>query len=89
MFVKLRFYYRARDSAQNGVQVEKVPSTCKERCKVKPRQILYQKQAYLRVKKESGDQREYTCTNLVAILKIITPLDPRNSKNSKRIVYLV
>ena len=35
----------------------------------KPRQILYHKRTYLRVKKESGNQRESTRTNLVAIFE--------------------
>ena len=60
MFVKLRFYYRARDSAQNGGLVEKVTmilQPVRSNVSFKPQQILYQKHAYLRVKKkEPGDQ---------------------------------
>ena len=72
MFVKLRFYYRARDSAQNGGQVEKVTTILRpvrSNASLKPRQILYQKCVYLRVKKESGNQRESIHTNLVAIFE--------------------
>ena len=69
MFVKLRFYC---DSAQNSGQVEKgmtILRPVSSNVSFKPRQILYQKRAYLRVKKESGDQRESTCTNVVVIFE--------------------
>ena len=39
-------------------------------------------------KKESGEQRESVTTILAAILKIITPLYPRNSKISRRTIVL-
>ena len=56
---------------------------------VKPPHSFYQKTSLFGIKKESGKERESTSTNLVAILKIITPLDPRNSENSNRTVNIV
>ena len=48
------------------------------------------KMCYLGVKKkESGNQRQSTFTTLAAIFKIIPLLDLRNSKNSKRTLYIV
>ena len=53
MFMKLSFYYRTRDSTQNGVQVEKVTTILWPVLQ----QILYQKRACLGVKKkDSGDK---------------------------------
>ena len=61
-------YYRTHDSTQNGVQVEKVMMILwpvRSIASFKPQLILYQKCAYLVVKKkESGDQRKSTFTNL-------------------------
>ena len=48
--------------------------------------IIYKECTYFGMKKESGKQRESTFTNSVTILKTITVLGPRNSKNSKRIL---
>ena len=47
------------------------------------------KNVYFRMKEESAKQSKSTSTNLVRYLKIITPLDPRNTKYSKIIMYLV
>ena len=51
MFVKLSFYYTTYDSAQNGVQVEKVTTNLwpvRRDASFKPQHILYQKHACLR-----------------------------------------
>ena len=70
MFVKLSFYYMTHDSAQNGVQVEKVTTnllSCKERCKFQTATYFIPKTGLF--KKEFGDQRESIFANLVAIFE--------------------
>ena len=73
MLVKLSFYYRARDSTQDGVFRENVVihlQPVRSNASLKPQQILYKKRVYFGMKKkESGEQRESTSANLVAIFK--------------------
>ena len=88
---KTKFYYSSRDPAQNSVHSKKIMiefSACKERYKFQTTTDFIQKRAYFGMKKESGKQRESVSTNLAAILKIITPLDPKNSKISRRTIVL-
>ena len=67
MFVKLSFYYMTHDSAQNGVQVEKVTTNLwPVRSDVS---ILYFIPKTCLFKKEFGDQRESIFANLVAIFE--------------------
>ena len=88
MLVKQRFYYRARDSAQDGVLGEDCdePSACIVRSDrtFNPQRILCQERAYFgMMKKESGEQRESTFTNSAVILRNITLLDPRTVRIAK------
>ena len=87
MLVKLRFYYRACDFAQNGVSVEKVTmilQPVKSDVSFEMQQILYQN-----VGEEEGAWRPKLKLSGDFSVKIITPLGPKNSKNSKRTMYLV
>ena len=67
MLVKQRFYYRARNSTQNGVLGEKIVMSLwpvRSDRNFKPIQILYKEHAYFWMKKkESGKQKESTFTN--------------------------
>ena len=68
MFVKLSFYYTTYDSAQNGVQVEKVTTNfwpVRRDASFKPQHFIPKTCLF---EKEFGDQRESIFTNLVAIL---------------------
>ena len=65
MLVK-RFYFRARDSAQDGVLSEKIVTSLRpvrSDRSFKPWRILYSEHTYFGMKKESGEQRESTFTN--------------------------
>ena len=92
MLVKQRFYYRACNSPQDDVLAEKIVMILwpvRRDRSFKPTWILYKERTYFGMKKESGELRLPTFTNLAMILKSITLLDPRNSKNSKRTPYLL
>ena len=87
MLVKQRLYYRACDSTQDGIFGKKIVTSLwpvRSDRSFKPWQILYKEHAYFgMMKKESSEQRESTFTNSAMILKNITLLDPKNSKNSR------
>ena len=73
MFVKQGSYYRARDAAQNGAQVDKFITSrrsVRSDASLKVRWFLYKKCVYLEKKeKESGEQRESTSTKLAVIFE--------------------
>ena len=71
--IAIFYYYSMRDSAQNGVYGKKVMMSLQP---VRSNESF--EHTYFGMKKESGEQKKST------VLKITTPLDPRNNKNSKR-----
>ena len=69
MFVKLSFYCMTHDSAQNGVQVEKVTTNfwpVRSDANFKPQHFIPKTFLF---KKEFGDQRESIFTNIVTIFE--------------------
>ena len=85
MLMKQRYYYRACDSAQDGVLSKKIVMSLRpvrSDRSYKLRQILNEEHTYFGMRKESGKQREPTFTNSVTILKNITLLYSRGSENS-------
>ena len=80
MFIKLSFYYRECDFAQGGIYGEVIMSLrpIKSDVNFYTATDFIQKRSYFGMKKEYGEQRESTSTNLVAILmnyKIICNLE--------------
>ena len=72
MLIKLSFYYRACDSAQNGVHSKGVTMNLrpvKSDGSFKLWYILYKNGYFGIKKKESDEQRKSTSTNLVEIFK--------------------
>ena len=73
MFMKPSSYYRPRDAEQNGVLVEdfNMPhQPVRSGASLKVRYFLYKKHVYLgKKKKESGNQRESSSTNLMVIFE--------------------
>ena len=73
MLVKQSSYCRARDSDQNGAQVDKLSMSgwlVRNDASFKVRHFLQQKRGYLRMKKkEPGEQRESTSTKLAVIFE--------------------
>ena len=69
--MKLSFYYRAHDSANNDVFDKKIVTSLQPVWNdktFKQRWILYKGHTYLGMK-ESGEQRESTSTNSATIFK--------------------
>ena len=90
IFVKLSFYYRTYNSVQNGVQVEKFMTILlpvRSKASFKSKLILYKKHGYI-FESEKGVWQPKSLL-LQTWRRFWTPLDPRNSENSKRTLYIL
>ena len=92
MLVKQSSCCRARDSEQNGAQVDKFSMSSwrvRSDASLKIGRFLYKKHAIWGRRRSLASKGSLLQQSQWWFLKIITPLDPRNSKNSKRTTFLV